>query len=85
MQHTPTQEGSVTTDRPHTPLPADRAFVVQLRADADLAMGAVSGRVEHVSSGSATLFDSVDELIAWMHRAIDRPPRRAHRRDPGGE
>jgi hypothetical protein len=61
----------VTTDGPpRTPLPAKRAFVVQLRADADPGTGAISGRVEHVSSGSAALFDSVAELIAWMHAVI---------------
>lgn len=63
----------MTTDgRPRPPLPAERAFVVQLRADADLGRGAISGRIEHVSSGTAALFDSVDELIAWMHAAIVR-------------
>ena len=61
-----------TGSRPRTPLPAERAFVVQFRADADLGGGAISGRIEHVSSGTATLFDSVDELIAWMHSAIVR-------------
>jgi hypothetical protein len=59
-------------DQPRASLPAERAFVVQLRADADPGRGAVSGRIEHVSSGTAALFDSVDELIAWMHGAIVR-------------
>jgi hypothetical protein len=69
----PTQEGPMMTDgRPRAPLPLERAFVVQLRADADLGSGAISGRIEHLSSGAAALFDSVDELIAWMHGAIVR-------------
>jgi len=61
----------VTPDgRPRSPLPAERAFVVQLRADADLGSGVITGRIEHVSSGRAALFDSAGELIAWMHDAI---------------
>ncbi|HLK10844.1 MAG TPA: hypothetical protein VKW76_05650 [Candidatus Binatia bacterium] len=50
-------------------LPAGRAFVVQLYADADLANGVVRGRVEHVVSGVAARFDSVADLIGWMARA----------------
>ena len=50
-------------------LPAGRAFVVQLRADADLARGVVRGRVEHVVSGVAALFDSVEQLLARMRDA----------------
>ena len=58
--------------RPRATLPADRAFVVQLRADADLNAGTVTGRIEHVSSGAAALFDSVEELIAWMRDTVHR-------------
>jgi hypothetical protein len=59
-----------TAGRP--PLPFERAFVVQIRADAQVLGGAVSGRVEHLSSGTAGVFDSVEELIAWMGDAIAR-------------
>jgi hypothetical protein len=55
------------------PLPAERAFVVQLRADADLGRGSVHGRVEHIVSGTAGLFDSVEQLIAWMRDKTSRP------------
>lgn len=51
-------------------LPAERAFVVQLRADADLARGHVRGRLEHLTSGSAAVFESVEELVARMHEAM---------------
>jgi hypothetical protein len=63
--------------RGRAPLPFERAFVVQLRADADVLGGAVSGRAEHLSSGAAAVFESVDELIAWMGEAIARDSTRA--------
>jgi hypothetical protein len=53
-------------------LPAERAFVVQLRADADPVRGRVSGRIEHIVSGAAALFESVEQLVDWMRDAIAR-------------
>ncbi len=53
-------------------LPAERAFVVQLRADADLAHGVVSGRVEHVVSGVAAPFESVEQLVDHMRAVVAR-------------
>ena len=55
------------------PLPAERAFVVQLRADADLERGSVHGRIEHVVSGTAALFESVEQLVGWMRHKTTRP------------
>jgi len=72
MAHHPTGKSGTSDGRPRGSLPAERAFVVQLRADADFGSGAVSGRIEHVSSGAAGLFDSVEQLIAWMRTAVDR-------------
>ena len=62
-------------------LPAERAFVVQLRADADLARGVISGRVEHVVSGAAALFESMEQLITCMRDALQKHPQssRCHR------
>lgn len=54
----------------HAPLPADRAFVVQIRADADLASGDVRGRIEHVTSGSVTVFESLEQLLSSMRAAV---------------
>jgi hypothetical protein len=51
-------------------LPADYAFVVQFRAEAKLGTGQCTGRVEHVVSGQATHFDSVEELLAFMARVL---------------
>jgi hypothetical protein len=64
--HASTTSGSPAESRVRSPLPFERAFVVQLRADADVGGGAVSGRVEHLSSGVAASFDSVEELVAWI-------------------
>ena len=50
-----------------------RTFRVQFRAEADLARGMCQGRVEHVRSGDAAHFTSVEELLAfvafWLARA----------------
>jgi hypothetical protein len=60
------------------PLPAERAFVVQLHAEADMARGRVMGRAVHVVSGQATHFDSLADLLTFMDRVLtrlhDEPP-----------
>ena len=62
-------------------LPFERAFVVQLRGDVDIAGGAVRGRIEHLSSGAAAVFDSVEELVAWMRNALGSSAAEVVRRD----
>ena len=54
------------------PLPAQRAFLVQVHAEADVAQARLAGRVEHVVSGQATHFASPEELLAFMARVL--PP-----------
>lgn len=54
-------------------LPTNRAFVVQLSADADLKSGRIAGRVEHVVSGQAAHFYSLEELLAFMERDFKAP------------
>ena len=64
-------------DDPHARrLPAQRAFVVQLGATADVAQGRLAGRVTHVVSGQATPFQSLADLLAFMARVLhpQRPP-----------
>jgi hypothetical protein len=51
-------------------LPSGRAFVVQFHAEADLAKGLFTGRVEHVVSYQATRFDSLQALVTFMERAL---------------
>ena len=50
--------------------PANRAFVVQLHADAQPAQGQFRGRVEHIVSYQAAHFASVEELTAFMVRVL---------------
>ena len=51
-------------------LPVRRAFVVQLSAETEGEKGQWAGRVEHVVSGQATHFSSVEELLAFMTRVL---------------
>jgi hypothetical protein len=51
-------------------LPTNRAFVVQFRAQSSGAPAGWEGRVEHVVSGQATHFDSLEELLAFMRRVL---------------
>ena len=51
-------------------LPANRAFVVQLHADAQPEQGQFRGRVTHVVSYQSTHFASVEELTAFMVRVL---------------
>jgi hypothetical protein len=56
-----------------------RAFVVQFRAETAVEHGRCTGRVEHVVSGQATHFDSMEELVAFIARiltAVRAPPHR---------
>jgi hypothetical protein len=56
------------------PLPADRAFVVQLHVEADVRRGHVIGRAVHVVSGQATRFDSVEDLLMFIAEVLMRLP-----------
>jgi hypothetical protein len=53
-----------------SPLLPQRAFVVQFRSGTDVAQGTVSGRIEHVTSGQATLFASWAELQDFIARVL---------------
>jgi len=50
-------------------LPTDRAFVVQVRADSDPTHG-VRGRIEHIASGAAETFETLQELGSFLARAL---------------
>jgi hypothetical protein len=70
------------TRKPIGQLPPERAFVLQIEADADLAAGKIGGRVEHVTSGRATWFHSLRQLLLFLrdvphsvvNDAIPAPP-----------
>ena len=69
--------------RGQTPLSPHRAFVVQFRAETDVEQGRFVGRVEHVVSGQAAHFASLEELLAFMARvlaSVRAPPRRRPQR-----
>lgn len=54
-------------------LPAKRAFVVQIHADAKVEQGKWQGRVEHIVSYRATRFQSLEELLAFMVKILSEP------------
>jgi hypothetical protein len=56
------------------PLSVHRAFVVYFRVNSDVAQGRLAGRVEHVVSGQATHFESLEELLAFTERVLIRLP-----------
>jgi hypothetical protein len=60
--------------QPPLPLPTNRAFVVQLRDQPAGAPLAWDGRVEHVVSGQATHFHSLEELLAFIRRVLADVP-----------
>jgi hypothetical protein len=65
------------------PLSVHRAFVVHFRTSSDVTQGHMAGRVEHVASGQATHFASLEELLAFMARVlatIRAPPLRKRSR-----
>jgi len=55
---------------PASPLLPPWAFVVQFRVETDLAQGRCTGRVEHVVSGQAAHFQSLEELLAFLTRVL---------------
>ena len=66
-----------------SPLSPYRAFVVQFRAETKVARGRYAGRVEHVVSGQATHFASLEELLAFIGQVlatVRAPPRKRPRR-----
>ena len=52
------------------PLPAARAFVVQLRAATEPAGELFIGRAEHLASGTAERFGCAAELIGFITRML---------------
>ena len=53
-------------------LPTDRAFVLQVHTTAEVDLGRFEGRVEHIVSGQATRFHSLDELLAFIGRILTK-------------
>ena len=53
-----------------SPLLPPWAFVVQFRVETDLAQERCTGRVEHVVSGQAAHFQSLEELLAFITEVL---------------
>jgi hypothetical protein len=53
-----------------THLSVPRAFVVQFHADTAVEQGHLTGRVEHVVSGQATDFESLQTLLAFVAQVL---------------
>ena len=51
-------------------LPVRRAFVVQFHAATAVEPAQFSGRVEHVVSGQATQFHTLEELLTFMVQVL---------------
>jgi hypothetical protein len=81
MEHRGTR-GDVT--RPTgTPLPAGRAFVVQLRGETEPAGELFIGRAEHMASGTAERFTSAAELLGFITRMLAPDGSQPEARRPG--
>ena len=52
-----------------------RSFRLQFRADADVRRGACLGRIEHLRSGDAAHFGSMDELLSFVAFWLERQER----------
>jgi hypothetical protein len=52
------------------------AFVVHFRTSTDIAREQIAGRVEHVVSGQATHFQSLEELLAFIARVLTQQEKR---------
>jgi hypothetical protein len=75
---------------PDAPLSPHWAFVVQLREGTALTPEGLHGRVEHIMSGQAALFTSLEALGAFMAQVLAVPggaecPRPAAAPEPGGQ
>ena len=49
-----------------------RAFVVRLYADLDPARERIGGQVEHVVSGEGAEFRSIEDLVQFMNRVLEK-------------
>jgi len=62
------------TDVSTSRLPAERAFVLQLRPQADPGADPFVGRIEHLASGTAEPFTSAAGLIRFVKRVLGSEP-----------
>ena len=65
---------------PNGPFPIQHAFVVQCAAETPLDAMGLTGRVEHLVSGHAIRFQSVQALLAFMAARLREVQRISRRR-----
>lgn len=58
-----------------------RAFRVHFRAETDVAAGVCTGRIEHLRSGDAAHFSSLEELLWFVASCLARHPSESHPAD----
>jgi hypothetical protein len=54
----------------HPPLAPEHTFVVQLHADTQVEAGQMAGRIEHLVSRQAVMFESLETLLGFMARVL---------------
>lgn len=64
------QQRTVESAGEASPLSPHRAFVVQFRRDTGKELGYFAGRVEHMTSGQAARFQSIEELTTFLTRVL---------------
>ena len=58
----------------HPIYPSAGRYVLRLHRDARPQDGVLAGRIEHVTSGDSCVFDSSEELLAWIQRRLSEHP-----------
>ncbi|MDH3601009.1 MAG: hypothetical protein OEU26_15410 [Candidatus Tectomicrobia bacterium] len=53
------------------PLSIHHAFIVHVRADTSVQTGQIAGRIEHIVSGQAAHFASLQALLDFIARVLD--------------
>jgi hypothetical protein len=64
------QAGATEFVEESPPLSPQRAFVVQFRTGVGVEQTRFSGRVEHMTTGQTTRFESVEELVTFVSRVL---------------
>jgi hypothetical protein len=67
---------NVSDRKPLSTLPPEGAFVLQLQSGVDVGAGSIAGRVEHITTGRAMRFASLDDLLTFIAAAFKAPPAR---------
>jgi hypothetical protein len=69
-------------DNQSVQLSVHRAFVVQFDTHTNVVCGQLAGRVEHVVSGQAIQFYSLESLLRFIDQLLHTPPRTADDGEP---